>query len=80
MVLDEIQRAPDLMLAIKHSVDQDRRPGRFLLTGSANIITAPRMRDSLAAASKASRCGRCYTQRLSAKVPWAFWIGLLTVA
>ncbi len=48
MIIDEIQRAPDLMLAIKHAVDEDRRPGRFLLTGSANIVTAPRMRDSMA--------------------------------
>jgi uncharacterized protein len=48
VVIDEIQRAPDLMLAIKQSVDEDRRPGRFLLTGSANIFTAPRMHDSMA--------------------------------
>ena len=48
VVIDEIQRAPELMLAIKHSVDADRRPGRFLLTGSANIIAAPRMQDSMA--------------------------------
>lgn len=34
-VIDEIQRAPELLLAIKESVDTDRRPGRFLLTGSA---------------------------------------------
>lgn len=32
-IIDEIQRAPDLMLAIKQSVDADRRPGRFLVTG-----------------------------------------------
>ncbi len=32
-VIDEIQRAPQLLLAIKKSVDEDRRPGRFLLTG-----------------------------------------------
>ncbi len=48
VTIDEIQRAPQLMLAIKQSVDDDRRPGRFLLTGSANIITAPRMRESMA--------------------------------
>ena len=35
-VIDEIQRAPQLLLAIKKSVDEDRRPGRFVLTGSAN--------------------------------------------
>jgi hypothetical protein len=35
--IDEIQRAPELILAIKRSVDEDPRPGRFLLTGSANL-------------------------------------------
>lgn len=47
-VIDEIQRAPDLLLAIKTSVDRDPRPGRFLLTGSANLMTVPRVADSLA--------------------------------
>jgi predicted AAA+ superfamily ATPase len=47
-VIDEVQRAPELLLAIKQSVDQDRRPGRFLLTGSANVMTLPRVADSLA--------------------------------
>lgn len=46
--IDEIQRAPDLLLAIKKSVDEDERPGRFLLTGSANVLTLPRVADSLA--------------------------------
>jgi predicted AAA+ superfamily ATPase len=47
-VIDEVQRTPELFLAIKASVDRDRRPGRFLLTGSANVITLPRASDSLA--------------------------------
>ena len=47
-VIDEIQRAPDLLLAIKTTVDADPRPGRFLLTGSANLMTVPRVADSLA--------------------------------
>lgn len=47
-VIDEIQRAPELLLAIKKSVDEDRRPGRFLLTGSANLMTLPTVADSLA--------------------------------
>jgi uncharacterized protein len=37
LVIDEVQRAPDLFLAIKHEVDTDPRPGRFLLTGSARL-------------------------------------------
>ena len=48
VVLDEIQKAPDLFPAIKVAVDQDRRPGRFLLTGSANVLTLPRLAESLA--------------------------------
>ncbi len=47
-VIDEIQRAPKLMLALKMSIDQDRRPGRFLLTGSANVLALPQIADSLA--------------------------------
>lgn len=47
-VIDEVQRAPRLLLAIKKSVDEDRRPGRFLLTGSANLMALPTLADSLA--------------------------------
>ena len=47
-IIDEVQRAPDLLLAIKKSVDEDYRPGRFLLTGSANVLTLPKVADSLA--------------------------------
>lgn len=47
-VIDEIQRAPQLLLAIKKSIDEDRRPGRFLLTGSANLMALPTVADSLA--------------------------------
>jgi uncharacterized protein len=47
-VIDEIQRAPQMLLAIKKSVDEDRRPGRFLLTGSANLMALPTVADSLA--------------------------------
>ena len=47
-VIDEVQRAPDLLLAIKESVDKDTRPGRFLLTGSTNLMAMPLVTDSLA--------------------------------
>lgn len=46
--IDEVQRAPELLLAIKKSVDDDYRSGRFLLTGSANVLTLPKLADSLA--------------------------------
>lgn len=48
VILDEIQRVPELLRAIKLSVDRDRRPGRFLLTGSANLLLLPKLGDSLA--------------------------------
>jgi uncharacterized protein len=46
--IDEVQRAPGLLRAIKKSVDENRRPGRFLLTGSANLLTVPQVSESLA--------------------------------
>lgn len=48
VVLDEIQRVPQLFLAIKAEVDRNRRPGRFVLTGSANVMLLPRLSESLA--------------------------------
>ncbi|OLC31938.1 MAG: ATPase [Armatimonadetes bacterium 13_1_40CM_64_14] len=47
-VIDEVQRAPQLFVAIKASVDRNRHPGRFLLTGSANIWLIPHLSESLA--------------------------------
>ncbi len=48
VVLDEIQRVPSLFLAIKSRVDRDRSPGRFILTGSSNVLLVPKLADSLA--------------------------------
>jgi hypothetical protein len=45
--IDEVQRAPELILAIKQVVDRDRRPGRFLLTGSANILSSRKVHEAL---------------------------------
>lgn len=47
-IIDEIQRAPELMLAVKASVDANRRPGRFIITGSANLLTLHSVQDSMA--------------------------------
>ncbi|MGC8967628.1 MAG: ATP-binding protein [Thermus sp.] len=47
VVLDEVQRAPGLFLPLKALVDRDRRPGRFLLTGSANVLALPRAAEHL---------------------------------
>ncbi|MFM7808540.1 MAG: ATP-binding protein [Planctomycetota bacterium] len=48
VILDEIQRVPELLRAIKLAVDRDRRPGRFVLTSSANLLLLPGLGDSLA--------------------------------
>ncbi len=47
-VIDEVQRAPELFRAMKLVVDRSRTPGRFLLTGSANVLSLPRLSESLA--------------------------------
>ena len=56
VILDEVQRVPSLFTAVKAAVDRQRDPGRFLLTGSANVLLVPRLADSLA--------GRMAIQRL----------------
>jgi len=48
VILDEVQHVPELFSSIKRSVDQNRKPGRFLLTGSANVLLLPKLSDSLA--------------------------------
>lgn len=57
LVIDEVQRAPQLLLAIKASIDRDRRPSRFLLTGSSDLLRLPGSPESLA--------GRAVTVELS---------------
>ncbi len=48
VILDEVQRVPDLFEAIKIAVDRQRVPGRFLLTGSSNVLLVPQLSESLA--------------------------------
>lgn len=57
LVIDEVQRVPSLLLPLKAEVDRDRRPGKFLLTGSADLLRTPGVGDSLA--------GRAETLHLS---------------
>lgn len=47
-ILDEVQRVPAVFTALKSAIDSDRSPGRFLLTGSANVLLVPKLADSLA--------------------------------
>lgn len=55
MVLDEIQRVPEIFTSLKAIVDRDRMPGRFLLTGSSNVLLLPKLADSLAGRMEAQR-------------------------
>jgi predicted AAA+ superfamily ATPase len=55
-ILDEVQRVPTIFAALKTSVDRSRVPGRFIMTGSANVLLVPKLADSLA--------GRMQIQRL----------------
>jgi len=48
VILDEVQHAPELFRALKAAIDRDRAPGRFILTGSTNVLLLPRLADSLA--------------------------------
>ena len=48
VTLDEVQREPDLLNAVKRSIDRRREPGRFLLTGSANLLLMRQVSESLA--------------------------------
>ncbi len=48
LIIDEVQHVPQLLLAIKKQVDEDDRPGQFLLTGSSNIQSLPSVKESLA--------------------------------
>jgi hypothetical protein len=77
LTLDEIQRAPELLLAIKRDVDRKRTPGRFLLTGSANLLMMRRVSESLAGRAvyhalwpmtEAEKAGRAESG------PWSEWL------
>ena len=48
VVIDEVQHCPELFPAIKLLVDRERTPGRFVLTGSANVLLLPKLSESLA--------------------------------
>ena len=48
VTLDEVQREPDLLHAVKRAIDQQRQPGKFLITGSANLLLMRQVFESLA--------------------------------
>ncbi len=68
-ILDEVQRAPELFTALKSLVDRRRVPGRFLLTGSANVLLVPRLADSLAGRMEIARLHPLAQAELARKRP-----------
>ncbi len=68
-VLDEIQRVPELFTALKAAIDRDRKPGRFILTGSANVLLLPKLADSLAGRMEILRLHPLAQAELAARPP-----------
>jgi predicted AAA+ superfamily ATPase len=68
-VLDEVQRVPGLFTSLKAAVDHDRRPGRFILTGSANVLLVPKLADSLAGRMEILRLYPLAQAELAGKPP-----------
>jgi len=62
-IIDEVQRAPELLRAVKLSIDKNRSPGRLLLTGSANLLALPKIGDSLAGRMEILTLYTHYTSR-----------------
>jgi predicted AAA+ superfamily ATPase len=69
VILDEVQRVPTLFTALKMAVDADRTPGRFILTGSANVLLVPRLSDSLAGRMEILRLHPLAQCEIAGKVP-----------
>lgn len=69
IVLDEIQRVPELFTALKAAIDRNRKPGRFILTGSANVLLLPKLADSLAGRMEILRLHPLSQAELEGKPP-----------
>jgi uncharacterized protein len=69
VILDEVQRAPGIFASLKSAVDRRRRPGRFLLTGSANVLLVPTLADSLAGRMGVTRLHPLAQCELSGREP-----------
>ena len=91
VTLDEVQRAPELLLAVKRAIDKRRRPGQFLLTGSANLALLEGVSDSLAGRAsyltlwpmtrrEQLGLGRCGLWEELLATPSALWPQLLSAA
>lgn len=72
VILDEVQRVPELFTSLKAEVDRHREPGRFILTGSANVLLIPRLGDSLAGRMEILRLHPLAQAELTGKNPGFF--------
>ena len=68
-VLDEVQRVPGLFTSLKAAVDTRREPGRYILTGSANVLLVPKLADSLAGRMEILRLHPLTQAELAGKTP-----------
>ena len=88
VTIDEVQREPDLLLAVKRSIDEQRIPGRFLLAGSANLLLMQRVSETLAGRASyltlwpmtrrealGSRTGSAWSQLLNSRAK--HWVEIL---
>lgn len=79
ITLDEVQREPRLLLAVKRAIDRDRRPGRFLLTGSANLLLMRRVAESLAGRASYLTLWPMTQRELAGGARCGSWSDLLTL-
>jgi predicted AAA+ superfamily ATPase len=68
-VLDEVQRVPELFTSLKVAVDARREPGRYILTGSVNVLLVPKLADSLAGRMEILRLHPLTQAELARKAP-----------
>src|SRR4051812_39447917 len=89
VTLDEVQREPDLLRAVKRAVDRRRTPGQFLLTGSANLLLMRQVSETLAGRAsyltlwpmtrrEQAGLGRCGMWDELLAAPDEEWLGLLS--
>lgn len=70
VIIDEVQRAPTLFTSLKATVDEDRVPGRFILTGSSNVLLVPALADSLAGRMEVVRLLPLAQAEVAGVTPW----------
>ncbi|MCL1897801.1 MAG: ATP-binding protein [Micrococcales bacterium] len=75
LAIDEVQRAPGLLVAVKAAIDIDRRPGRFLLTGSADLLHVSGASESLAGRAETLKLwGLSQGERLGMTDDFISWV------